>query len=370
VPDPIGEWEPSFSTATFALVERAGVAVRELNATGEALVSLEGLARQLLRSEALASSRIEGLTVSHRKLAQAALGDDRHAPHRAQEVLGNMRAMEAAVQVGAATEALTVDDLCAIHRTLAIVPPLDRIAGQLRREQGWIGGATPADASFVPPPHTEVERLTRDLCSFANRDDIPAVAQAAIAHAQFETIHPFGDGNGRVGRCLIHVLLRRRGLASRYVPPVSLVLGASKDRYIDGLVAFRDDRVEEWVAQFALAVEAASRHAASFSERVRALQARWLERAGPLRGDAVARTIVAHLPAFPFITSAIGSELSGKSDVAVLRGLDRLTRAGVLTRHRNPRKGDTWEAKELFTLLDELEQAVLATRVPATHAAR
>jgi Fic family protein len=73
------------------------------------------------------------------------------------------------------------------------------------------------------------------------------------AHAQFELIHPFGDGNGRVGRCLIHVMLRKRGLAERYVPPVSLVLGASKDAHIAGLTNFQVDEVDLWVERFARA---------------------------------------------------------------------------------------------------------------------
>src|SRR5439155_1398021 len=80
----------------------------------------------------------------------------------------------------------------------------------------------PGRADFVPPPPESVPALMDDLCAFVNRADLPAVVQAAVAHAQFETIHPFADGNGRVGRALIHVVLRRRGLAPRYVPPVSL----------------------------------------------------------------------------------------------------------------------------------------------------
>jgi len=98
----------------------------------------------------------------------------------------------------------------------------------IRSEQNWIGGAasSPRDAEFVPPPPELVPDLLDDLCAFCNREDVPASVQAGIAHAQFETIHPFADGNGRVGRALIHVVLRRRALAPRYVPPVSLVLAA------------------------------------------------------------------------------------------------------------------------------------------------
>lgn len=354
VPDPIADFEPQLSASTSALAEQAGAATRDLNASTAELRSLEGLARQLLRSEALASSAIEELQLSHRKLARAEMEGDA-GEYKAREVLGNVRAMEEAVRIGSDTRELGVDDILAIHRTLAIVPPLERIAGQMREEQGWIGGFSPPVAAFVPPPHKYVPDLVGDLCEFMNRDEISPVAQAAIAHAQFETIHPFGDGNGRVGRCLVHVLFRRRGLAPTYVPPVSLVLGAKKDSYIAGLGAFRGGEVDSWVEQFAAAVEAAAVHARAFSEQVARLQADWIDRAEPMRSDAGARAIIDCLPSFPIITAATVEQLTGRSRVAALNGLEHLADVGILSRHRNQRKGDSWEAKELFTLLDQFE---------------
>jgi Fic family protein len=96
----------------------------------------------------------------------------------------------------------------------------------LRDRQNWIGGSehNPCLAAFVPPAARVVPDLLADLCSFFNDESLPAVAQAAVAHAQFETIHTFADRNGRTGRGLIHLVLRRRGLATRVLPPVSLVL--------------------------------------------------------------------------------------------------------------------------------------------------
>lgn len=366
VPDPIGDFAPQLRSETSALAEQAGAEVRALNAQSEGLVSLEGLARQLLRSEALASSRIEGLAVSHRKLAQAAI--DQQGSHRAKEVLGNIQAMEAAISIGADADALTIQSITKIHEALALVPPLDKIAGQLREEQGWIGGATPLDADYVGPPAAEVKRLTRDLCEFMNRDDLSPVVQAAVGHAQFELIHPFGDGNGRVGRALIHSLFRRRGLAPQYVPPVSLVLGANKDAYIAGIQAFRRCRVDDWVSQFARAVELSAQHAEHFSSDVIALQKQWRERAQSharqgdrqraLRRDAAVYSIIGVLPAAPIITSSTAAELVRRSDVAVLSALKNLESAGILTRHDNRKKGTTWEAGELFERLDRFEADV------------
>lgn len=357
VPDAIADFEPQLDSATSALSERAGSAVRELNRAPSGLRSLEGLARQLLRSEALASSAIEGLRLSHRKLARAEI-EGEAGDLKAREVLANTRAMEEGVRIGSAAKDLTPAGIKALHRELAIVPPLDKVAGKFREEQGWIGGDSPPDAEYVGPPHRYVKELVEDLCLFMNRDDLSPVAQAAIAHAQFELIHPFGDGNGRVGRCLIHVLFRRRLLAPNYVPPVSLVLGANKDAYIAGLQNFRADKVDRWVAQFARAVETASRNAESFSQEVADLQSDWTSRAEPMRADATARSIIEYLPSFPFITASIVEELTGRSRVAAIDGLDHLAKAGVLRRHRNQRKGDTWEAKELFALLDRFEAAL------------
>lgn len=357
IPDPIADLEPQLESATSALSERAGSAVRELNTATVGLRSLEGLARQLLRSEALASSAIEGLRLSHRKLARAEI-EGQAGDYKAREVLANTRAMEEAVRMGSAGKDLAPADIKAIHKELAIVPPLDKIAGKFREEQGWIGGDSPPDADYVGPPHQYVNELVKDLCLFMNRDDLSPVAQAAIAHAQFELIHPFGDGNGRVGRCLIHVLFRRREISPNYVPPVSLVLGANKDAYIAGLQNFRADKVDRWVAQFARAVELASHNAENFSQEVADLQSNWISRAEPMRADATARAVIEHLPSYPLITASIVQELTGRSRVAAIDGLEHLAKAGVLTRHRNQRKGDSWEAKELFTLLDKFEAAV------------
>jgi Fic family protein len=356
VPDPIGDYEPALSSATSALAERAGFTVRELNDDPSGLVPLEGLGRQLLRSEARASSQIEGLDISPRKLAEADLsGQDGH--FKAQEILGNIRALELATRIGTESDELTVDSITRIHSELAIVPPLDRIAGELREEPSWIGGRTPLDAEYVGPPWKQVRPLLEDLCDFMNRDDISPVAQAAIAHAQFETIHPFGDGNGRVGRCLIQVIFRRRGLAPRYVPPVSIVLGANKDAYIGGLESYREGEVDGWVRQFSRAVDDAARQARSFSQSITELQAKWRDDLGRVRSDAAVLPLIEMLPKFPVVTAAVAEKEIGRSRPVTIEALDRLESIGALTRHSNRKKGHSWEAKDLFRLLAAFEKA-------------
>ena len=252
--------------------------------------------------EALASSQIEGLAISHRKLAEAEFADP--AGYKAREIVGTVKAMERALEIGAGTAPISVKTIEAIHREIAVVPPLDRITGQIREEPSWIGGVDPSSAEYVGPPADRVRGLLGDLCGFIDRDDISPVAQAAIAHAQFETIHPFGDGNGRVGRCLIQVLFRRRGLAPRYLPPISIVLGANKDAYIDGIEAFRTGDVDTWVRYFARAAETAALCSREFSEEVEALQGDWRASIRPVRADSATLPLIDLLPRYPVITAA------------------------------------------------------------------
>ena len=145
----------------------------------------------------------------------------------------------------------------------------------LREQQNWIGGNdyNPCGAAFVPPPPEEVTRLLGDLVRFADDDALPPIVQAAFAHAQFETIHPFEDGNGRTGRALIQILLLRRGLASTFVPPISIVFAQRKDAYIGGLTSYREDRLADWIESFAGAAARAATLASRSS--MSALACRW-----------------------------------------------------------------------------------------------
>lgn len=354
----VGDDDFNLPATTQTLCERAALAVSTLNSSNSQLVSLEGLARQLLRSESRASSRIEALSLSHRELAEAAL--EGHASHRADEVWAGVQAMEEATGRSSQTAEFRTDDIRAIHRSLASVRPLDRIAGQLRDQQGWIGGVSPLDAEYVSPPETEIEELLDDLCAFIARDDLSPVVQAAVTHAQFEAIHPFGDGNGRVGRCLIHVVFKRRGLAPNYVPPVSLVFGGNKDAYVAGLEAFRAGNEQLWIEFFARSAALAAREAQAFSDQVAELQEQWRGRLGNIRCDAASLAIIDVLPAHPYLTVRMVEQLLSRSNPAALRGLSQLEACGALKRHPNRRKGDAWEAAELFKLLGRFENRVIA----------
>lgn len=355
VPDAIETLDPPTTFEAADAVAGAEQAVRELNAS-VSVTGLEAIGALLLRSEAIASSRIEGYDLSQRNLARALI-DPRAARGTARTVAANVVAMEEAIAIGEANRPLTGDDVRAIHRTLMAGEPHRVTPGEYRLEQNWIGGRldSPIDASYIPPPESEVEALMSDLIAFVNRDDLPGVAQAAIAHAQFETIHPFLDGNGRVGRCLVHVVLRRRGAASRFVPPISVVLAARPNLYVAGLVDFREGRVSEWCASFAGACERASRLSTELAEEIARLEADWYERAGRPRRDSAAARIIAALPAQPITSAATIRAAIGASHQRTLDGLKALAETGVIRQITEGGYDRQYAADELFALIEGYE---------------
>jgi Fic family protein len=360
VPDPVAPADPSTTFDVAEAVAAAEQAIRELNAAGS-VTGLAAIGALLLRSEAIASSRIEGYALSQRNLARALI-DPRAARGTAGTVAANVLAMEEAIALGEVGRPLTADDIRAVHRTL-MADELARVTpGEYRREQNWIGGRldSPIDARFIPPPEDDVEGLMTDLVAFINRDDLPGVAQAAIAHAQFETIHPFLDGNGRVGRCLIHVVLRRRGIAPRFVPPVSIVLAARANSYLDGLVGCREGRISEWCASFAGACERAASLSTELAEAIAKLEADWFERAGRPRRDSAAARIIAALPAQPITSAATIRAAIGASHQRALDGLKALADTGVIRQITEGGYDRQYAADELFALLEAYEERISA----------
>lgn len=215
----------------------------------------------------------------------------------ASEVLANIDAMELSVNQAASSPTLGVDEITAIHAALMSGAPNSQVGGRVRTEQNWIGGNddNPCSAAFVPPPPDTVTDLLADLCAAIADQHLPPVMQAGIVHAQFETIHPFMDSNGRAGRALVHVVLRRRGLTPNYVPPISVVLAAARDEYIRGLTAFRSGDVDGWLLHFAVATARAAALASSYLDAVQRLQDHWRDllvtRSDPRAGAAAWRVI-------------------------------------------------------------------------------
>ncbi|ACG71840.1 filamentation induced by cAMP protein Fic [Anaeromyxobacter sp. K] len=358
VPDAIAELQLALPSSVAAAVSTAERAVDALNRDPPRLASLEVLARRLLRAESVASSRIEGLVLSQRRFARAEAEAPDARDETARSVLGNVAAMEHAVALGAGAKPLRLNDLLEIHRHLMLATTTPEIAGKLRVRQNWIGGNAfnPGRAEFVPPAPERVKDLMDDLVAFVSRTDLSPVVQAAIAHAQFETIHPFADGNGRVGRALIHVVLRRRGLAPRYVPPVSLVLAADAKTYVGGLTAFREDRTAEWILLSAHAIARAAAKASEFALRLAELQERWRERAGRPRRHSSAEALIVELPAHPIVTVATAQAFLGRSKQAVNEGIATLADKDVLHPITLAKRNRAWEARDLFDLINDFER--------------
>jgi Fic family protein len=392
LPDPLAGWDLALPADLVADLTDAEAAIRRLNTSTTSHVSLEGLARFLLRAESVASSKIEGLEAGPRRLldAEVVLAQGGDAADRiAVEVLANVAAMEAAVELGSTNDWITLDDLLEIHRILMARSSMPQVGGVVRTAQNWIGGSSynPCSAGFVPPPPESLGDLLHDLLDYVNGDDHPALVQAAIAHAQFETIHPFADGNGRTGRALIHVILRRRGLAPRFVPPISLVLATWASDYIAGLTTFRhvgapdsaarSTGASTWLRTFATVAHRSCSDAEEYAERIKMLDARWREQLGRVRANSAVELLLDLLPGVPVITVESAARLIGRSEMRTGEAINRLEAAGIL-RQRNVgrQRYRVFEAADVVDLFTGLERALAsptgdtATAAPTRHVPR
>ena len=364
IPDPLNQLTVSLEGTVAGVVSAADAAIRSLN--DAARPALAPLARLLLRTESIASSQIEGMQMGVRELARVeakAEGGGKVGP-TALEVLANIDAMELAVDQAAAARRCSVADIVAIHhRLMERVTNAERIAGKIRGTQNWIGGNNhnPCGADFVPPPPEDVPLLLEDLREAVNDDLLPPIVQAALVHAQFETIHPFADGNGRTGRALIHVVLKRRGVAPAYVPPISVVLSADRDRYIAGLTGFRksDAGVVEWIEQFAVAAYKSAALASRYLREIGDLSRRWAGQLtaspSPPRSGAAAWALIDVLPAHPIITAPVAAAETGRAKSAIYEAIGQLSAAGVLRRVSESKRNQAWEVVGLLDLLERLE---------------
>jgi len=374
LPDPLLAWQLDLPGDLAADVADAEMAIRDLNDAGTAHISLEGLARFLLRAESVASSRIEGLHAAPQRLINAemaiALGGDA-ADQVAVEILGNITAMKSAIASATEHSEITLPDILKVHERLMEGTWLAHLGGVIRHEQNWIGGSdyNPCSAAFVPPPPEHVRALFDDLLAYVNSDTHSPLVQAAIAHAQFETIHPFADGNGRTGRALIHVVLRRRGLAPRFVPPVSLILATWATDYVQGLTLFRhlsppdstqrSRAAHTWLRTFATATRRACSDAIRFASDIKALEDTWRTQVGRIRGDSSLDRLLSILPGAPIVTVASAAGLIDRSAVNTGAAINRLAKAGVLApRNVGKERYRVFQATGVLDLFTSLERSL------------
>lgn len=297
----------------------------------------------LIRSESISSSWIEGNVISAKKLA---IADITHASGQvAIDVIANVHATESAIgELSRPERPFTVEDIKDLQHQ--IVPVLDY---GFRTVQNWIGGSgwSPLSATFVPPPPEYVPGLMADLVDYENDQFGNPIVRAALIHAQFETIHPFIDGNGRTGRALIHAVLKRSGLIREALVPVSTVFAAHKDSYIAGLNGIHSGgtSTDRFVLDFAEALQIAASQTVTLAQDVQAVSKLFKTRlfeyrqregkipAAPRAGSTVLK-VLESLPQQPAITiQHVMTRFDISRNNAAL-ALEQLAAAGVLTRQK------------------------------------
>nr|WP_261774367.1 Fic family protein [Nocardia neocaledoniensis] len=239
-----------------------------------------------------------------------------------------------------------------MHAALMVHEP--ETAGRWRTQQVWIGGdnAGPHGAAFVAPHHSRLPTAIDDLLGFIRRDDIPALAHTALSHAQFETIHPFVDGNGRTGRALMHAMLRSKGVTELAAVPIAAGLLSRVDDYFAALTAYRDGDPAPIVREVAEATFTALGNARLLVEDIHLIRARWESAIRARRGSTPWRLIDIALrqPVFDATTAA---EALGIADSNAVRAINVLVEAGVLTEFTGMRRNRLWQAREVLDALDD-----------------
>ena len=300
----------------------------------------------LLRSESAASSEIENLSASARAIAEAEIGDT--SRRNAAQIVANVRAMQAAI---ALAERVDAESIQRMH--WALMHEVDPAAGRFRDQQVWIGGGSlgPHQAMFVPPHHSRVPAAIADLVAFVGRDDIPVLVHAALAHAQFETIHPFTDGNGRTGRALLHSMLRHKSLTRNVTVPVSAGLLTDTAAYFAALDTYRTGDPNPIAGQVARATFEAIANGRALVGELRAIRAGWTDRL-TVRRDSATWRVVDILLRHPVINAALVTRELAIPSRNVNRYIEPIATAGILTEFTDKRRNRAWRSVEVLQALD------------------
>ncbi len=349
---------------------------RQLEIATAALVRLDAEARMLpdpdlflylyIRREALLSSQIEGTQSSLSDLFIHDTGSGRPVDAQAldlAEASNYIAALERGLGLldGTAPEGLLPICnrlICKVHATLLRSGRgSDKLPGRFRQSQNWIGGSRPGNAAYVPPPHLHVEDCMGAFERFIHAEDdgLPSIVRAGLAHAQFETIHPFLDGNGRVGRLLISLILRDAGLLTQPVLYLSLYFKRERDLYYDLLGQLRvNGDWERWLAFFIEGVRVTAEDGIRTAGRLTDIFDRdrdRIERAGKRAGSALR----AHqaLKERPTLSIRGIAERTGLSNPAATSAVDLLVELGIAREMTGRRRGRVFGYAEYIDILSE-----------------
>lgn len=346
IPASIAELAVTLPAAVLADAEEASNEITRFDAElGDEIAPFSSV---LLRSESAASSNIENLTASARAIAEAeALGDT--SRRNATLIVSNTEAMKAAV---ALAEHLDEHAILAMHA--ALMRDNDPAsAGRWRTEQVWIGGGNfgPRGAEYIAPHHSRVPDTIADLIDFTRRTDVPALPQIAVSHAQFETIHPFTDGNGRTGRALIQAMLRQKRLTRQITVPVSAGLLTDTDGYFDALGAYRQGDIAPIVARLSEASLLAVTNGRQLVAELRSIRVEWNSRIAARRDSAVHR-VADLLIKHPVLNARFLQRELGIRTGNARRYIDPLAEAGIIVEFTDRARNRAWRAPEVLSALD------------------
>jgi Fic family protein len=352
-PPPIADQELRLPSGLIADLDECLRAITALDHAHAA--NLGPLGVLLLRTESVASSKIERVEASLDDYARALHGVK--ANESATSMVASTTALERLIRSVDSGQAIELRMITDAHQALMAEDASEHAyAGKLRDMQNWIGGSdhSPRGALYVPPPPETVEDYLADLLRFANRSDMSALAQAGIVHAQFESIHPFSDGNGRIGRALINTVLRRRGVTQRVVVPLASALVVRREEYFEALNAYRTGDAGPIVVAFTRSSEVAARESLVTAERMSDMPARWSELSGRPRRASAARRILDGLLAFPiFSTDEVAQRIGGATS-SVYSAVSRLHEAGVIRPLTKRTRNQVWGAVDVLDELDDL----------------
>lgn len=338
--------------------ERALIAVAQADTDAEGHSA--ALSRFMVRSESAASSKIERINATARDYAKAIAG--RTSNSSATSMVAASRALHELITTVGDSGRFELQFLKSAHHALMVTDPVEaHYAGRIRNMQNWIGGSdhSPRGALHVPPAPERVEALMDDLITYLNRDDVPALVQAAIGHAQFESIHAFTDGNGRIGRALVSAVLRRRGIAKNAVIPLASGLLARRDDYFEALGSYRLGDPAPLVLLFAQSARVAATASRETITRLSAMPDDWRAELKPRVGSA-AETLIDAFSHHPVMSVHEIDAATTKTTTTsqTYRVIDQLVDAGFLEEVTGRKKDRVWAAAEVIAELDDLDRRI------------
>lgn len=339
-----------------AACERALVALAAADASAEGASA--ALSRFLIRSESVASSKIERIHASAEDFARALAGS--RANRSATSMAAASAALYELVQIVGTGGVFRLDDILSAHRALMADDPAEAdFAGRIRDMQNWVGGSdhSPRNALYVPPPPDLVPALLEDLVAYLDRDDVPALVQAAIAHAQFESIHPFTDGNGRIGRAIVSASLRRRRITVNTVTPLASGILAQREEYFEALGAYREGDPVPIIALFARAALVAAREMRVSIHRLRGFPRAWAAEAHARKGTLLESLAFAFFDQ-PVMRASDMEHVAGGGTAQTYVAVEQLERAGVVREITGRKRDRVWVAVDLLGELDDLDARI------------